>query len=290
MSVKERDPLTGHQTTGHEWDGITELNTNVPRIIWWFIGITHVYALVTWALLPSWPWIHTYWKGFLGADQQEDLQVQVVAGNLPRVEWQKSIADTPLNAMPADAALMSVVEVTGPALFGDNCAACHGAAGLGGPGFPNLADGAWLWGSDPATIFETIRFGINTQHPESRVAEMPAFGELLTQGEILRVSDYVQSLSGAEADPTRIAEGAQIFDANCSACHGEDAKGDQDIGAPNLADTSWIYGASDAVIYQTIRDGRKGFMPGWESRLTEVDRKILTHYVLRLPNQQEVVQ
>ena len=290
MSVKERDPLTGHQTTGHEWDGITELNTNVPRIIWWFIGVTHVYALSAWILLPSWPGINTYWGGVLGEDQKEDLQVQIVAGNLPRVEWQKSIADTALDAMASDADLMSVVEVTGPALFGDNCAACHGAGGLGGPGFPNLADKTWLWGGDVATIYETIRVGINTQHPESRLAEMPAFADFLTQGEMMRVADYVQSLSGEQADPERIAEGAQIFADNCSTCHGEDAKGSQDIGAPNLADTSWIYGGSDAVLHQTIRQGRKGFMPGWENRLTDVDRKILAHYVLSLGKQQEVIQ
>ena len=74
MSVRERDPLTGHETTGHEWDGITELNTRVPRAIWWAIGITHLWALIVWILLPTWPLVTTYTKGILGIDDRERVE------------------------------------------------------------------------------------------------------------------------------------------------------------------------------------------------------------------------
>lgn len=283
MAVKERDPLTGHQTTGHEWNGIKELNTRVPRAVWWFIGITHLYALIAWILLPSWPGLNTYWGGLWGSEQKEDVQAAIVAGELDRVVWQQSILDLSLGEIAEDDELMGVVRVTGPALFGNNCAACHGTFGQGGPGFPNLTDADWLWGGDLETVHETIRVGINTRHPESRYAEMPAFGDdVLPRPDIRLLVDYVQSFSGEPIEAERVAAAETLFLDNCSGCHGEDARGDDAVGAPDLTDTSWIYGGSDEVIYETIRDGRAGFMPGWEARLTDVDRKILTLYVQEL--------
>ncbi len=277
---KERDPLTGHQTTGHEWNGIKELNTRVPRIVWWFIGITHLYALIAWVLLPSWPWLNGNWDGLWQIDQKEQLQAAIAAGAIERVVWQQSMTDLALEEIAADPNLMGVVGVVGPRLYGDNCAACHGTFGTGGPGFPDLTDDAWLWGGDLQAIHETLRVGINTQHPEARFAQMPAFGDgILPPGDIRRVADYVQFLSGTPADPERLVAGQELFLANCAGCHGEEGRGNADIGAPNLADDAWIYGGSDAVLYETIRDGRMGFMPGWDERLSEVDRKILTLYV-----------
>lgn len=283
MAVKERDPLTGHQMTGHEWNGIKELNTRVPRAVWWFIAVTHVYALIAWILLPSWPGLDTYWRGLLGSEQKEDLQAAIVAREVDRVVWQQGFEDLSLAEIAQDEALMGVVRVTGPALFGDNCAACHGARGQGGPGFPSLTDADWLWGGDPEVIFETIRVGINTRHPDSRFSEMPAFGDgILPRSDIRLLVDYVQSLSGEPMQEADAAAAETLYLDNCSACHGEAARGDDNLGAPDLADGSWIYGGSDEAIYQTIRDGRSGFMPGWEGRLTDVDRKILTLYVQEL--------
>lgn len=95
MSVKERDPLTGHQTTGHEWDGITELNTPVPRAVWFFIIVTHIWALIAWILLPTWPLLTTYTKGLLGVDQQEQVEEAVVAANAQRADWATQIDHLP---------------------------------------------------------------------------------------------------------------------------------------------------------------------------------------------------
>lgn len=286
MSVKERDPLTGHQTTGHEWNGITELNTRVPRAIWLFIAITHVWALVYWVLMPAWPLVNTYTKGLLGRDQQEQVQERLVAANAARGEWIDQIAALTPDEIRADDSLMRHVTQTAPTLFGDNCAACHGSLAQGGPGYPSLVDEAWLWGGDDETVLETLRVGINAPHPESRYAEMLAFGRdgMLDSDQIGTVVDYVQSLSGigSGSSPTAKEEGATIFADNCASCHGEDATGSQELGAPNLTDDFWIYGSDDDTMFETVFNGRRGWMPAWEDRLTLADRKMLTIYLSSL--------
>lgn len=286
MSVKDRDPLTGHQTTGHEWNGITELNTRVPRAVWFFIIVTHVWALIYWVLMPAWPLLNTYTKGLLGADQQDRVEQQVSAANADRADWTSQLATLPAEEIRANPVLMAHVARTAPALFGDNCAACHGAKANGGPGFPSLVDEAWLWGGDAETIMETLRVGINAPHPETRYAQMLAFGEngILDRNEIRTVIDYVQSLSGLEtkAGEDRLAEGATLFAENCASCHGENAQGMQDIGAPNLTDLGWIYGGDDQTMFETIYAGRQGWMPAWEDRLTVPDRMMLTLYIQEL--------
>ena len=283
MSEEERDPLTGHRTTGHEWNGITELNTRVPRAVWWAIGITHVWALVMWILLPSWPLVTTYTKGLLGVDQRELVQGEIVAGQRYREYWEANLAAASLDDIRGEEALMDVVAASAPSLWGDNCAACHGMLGVGGPGYPNLIDDAWLWGGSDEAVLESIRVGINTAHPETRISEMLAFGELgaLTRDQIRSVTAYVQSLSGlANPSPEVRAEGKTIFEVNCASCHGDDATGSVELGAPDLTDDFWIYGGSSQAIFTSIHDGRRGWMPAWEGRLSEAQNKILALYLL----------
>jgi cytochrome c oxidase cbb3-type subunit III len=290
MSVKDRDPLTGHQTTGHEWDGITELNTRVPRAVWFFIIVTHVWALVVWLLVPSWPLLTTYTKGLLGIDQREQVEQSVIAAELSRQDWSTRIETLPVAEILNDPVLLARVEGTAHQLFGDNCASCHGRDAAGAPGFPDLIDNEWIWGGDIDTIMETLRVGINATHPDTRWSQMLAFGRdgILPREDIHIVADYVQSLSGAEVPAGRLAAGADIFANNCASCHGEDGRGIMDLGAPNLADDIWIYGGDDASLFDTIWAGRQGWMPAWEGRLTETERKILTVYLQN--RQREVVQ
>ena len=284
MSVKERDAATGYETTGHDWNGIAELNTNVPRVVWWCIIVTHLYALLLWVLLPAWPYFTGYTKGVLGVDQTEQLAVQVAAAELPKAVWADRIAAVSVDEMRADAGLMQVVHQTAPALFGDKCAACHGVNAMGGPGFPNLVDGDWLWGGDADTILETLRVGINSAHPDTRFGQMLAFGRdgILTRPQIRQVVGYVQSLSGTQIPAETVTAGAVLFQENCISCHGEDAKGLKELGAPNLTDDIWLYGKDDAAMFATVYGGRQGVMPTWESQLGLVDRKILTAYLLDL--------
>lgn len=283
MAVKDRDPLTGHKTTGHVWNGITELNAPVPRAVWWFLGITHVWALVVWVLMPAWPLVNTYTKGLLGIDQQESVEAALEEAALDRAVWTGRMAEARFDEIRADPALMRVVREAGPRLFGDNCAVCHGARGEGGLGFPTLSDADSLWGMEADTVYETIRVGINAPHPETRVSQMLAFGDgILTRDEIRTVAAYLRSLSGAPVDPARRAAGEAIFAENCASCHGADASGSAELGAPNLADQVWLYGGDEAALFRTIHGGRQGWMPAWEDRLSTAEMKLLTLYVLGL--------
>jgi cytochrome c oxidase cbb3-type subunit 3 len=286
MSVGERDPHTGHMTTGHEWNGIKELNTPVPRIVWFFLVATAAFSLIYWVLMPAWPLGVTYTKGLLGIDQRSRVAEDLHQAAMDRAVWAGRIAEMDPAGMMSDAELMPIVRRTGPALFGDNCAVCHGLDARGNPGFPNLMDGAWIWGGAPETVLETLRIGINAEHDETRVSQMLAFGRdgMLGRKEIEHVVTYVQSLSdpaSIEGDATAAIEaGATIFAENCASCHGDDGAGMEGLGAPNLTDDAWIYGGDRESIFASVWRGRQGQMPAWEGRLSPVERKILTAYLL----------
>jgi len=288
MRVKERDPYTGHATTGHEWNDIRELNTRVPRPVWFFLIASVLFSLVYWVLMPAWPLGSTYTKGLLGADVRQEVAASLREAGLRRSVWTARIEKEDFAAIQADGELMERVRETGHALFGDNCAVCHGSRATGGPGFPSLVDDAWLWGGTPQAVFETIRVGVNSDHAETRTSQMPSFGRdgILDREAILDVVAYVRPLSHPEiADgpqAQRAAAGREVFAANCSPCHGADARGNQDVGAPDLTDGFWLYGADADTIYRTVWGGRQGHMPSWEQRLSEAERKALTLYLLDL--------
>ena len=176
MAVGERDPHTGHMTTGHEWNDIKELNTPVPRTVYVFLAGAFLFSLVYWLLMPAWPLGFTYTKGLLGLDQKTTVDASLKEAMTERASWSGTIEAAAYQDIQADPSLMQIVRGTGWTLFGDNCAVCHGVDAKGGPGFPDLTDAAWLWGGDPEAIFETVRVGINSAHPETRVTQMPAFG------------------------------------------------------------------------------------------------------------------
>lgn len=287
MALEERDPVTGRLTTGHEWNGIKELNSPVPRVVFAFLAITILFAVVCWVLLPTFPLGRTHTTGLLGIDQKSTVDREVEAGLAQRAGWTRRIDQMDYAAVQADPVLMNTVDRMGGILFKENCAACHGENGAGGPGFPDLTARAWLWGGDPATVAETLRVGINSTHRQTRVSQMLAFGDgILDRGQILDVTGYVQSLGGA-SEPTRLdaaglARGRAVFASTCASCHGDDAKGRHEFGAPDLTDRMWIYGGDRESIYTTVSSGRQGSMPTWEGRLSPTERKILTLYVLSL--------
>lgn len=289
MSVGERDPHTGHMTTGHDWNGIKELNTPVPKPVLFFLAATVIFSLVYWVLMPAWPLGVTYTKGLLGIDQRTTVEARLSEAAQQRAVWSEAFADQDFEQIAGDDTLMAIVRHSGSTLFGDNCAVCHGARGEGGPGYPSLTDGAWLWGGEAEDISETLRVGINAQHPETRIAEMLAFGRdgILDRQSILDTVSYVQSLSGGTdgLDADAVTRGEEIFAMNCSSCHGESGQGDTTMGAPDLTDGFWIYGGDRNAIYQSIFHGRQGHMPQWETRLSPVERKILTLYVRDLAEQ-----
>ena len=282
---EERDSYTGYLTTGHEWSGIKELNTPVPRPVYFFLTLAFLFSVGYWILMPAWPLGVTYTKGLLGIDQRNVVAASLKEAALDRSVWTKKIETETYAAIQSDPKLMEIIREDGHTLFGNNCAACHGIDAKGGPGFPNLTTSSWLWGGKPEDIFNTIRVGINSAHKDTHVSQMPAFGrdQMLQRPDILKVATFVYSLSNPGAkniDPNTVEAGKKVFAANCVACHGDDAKGNPELGAPNLTDKFWIYGGDLEAIDTTVWGGRQGHMPTWESRLSELDRKILTLYLL----------
>lgn len=292
MEVSGRDPHSGHKLTGHEWNGITELNTPVPRAVYFFLIIAVAFSLVYWVLMPAWPVGTTYTKGVLGVDQRTTVAALLKRAALDRETWTRRIEAESYQKIQADPQLMAIVRETGHRLFGDNCAACHGIDARGQQGFPNLTTTSWLWGGDPQTIAETIRVGINSAHPDSRVSQMPAFGrdQMLPQADIEKVVPYVLSLSGhapAGTPAAMLTAGKAVFATNCAVCHGDAGQGKTEVGAPNLTDKFWIYGGDLETVFTTVWGGRQGHMPTWDGRLSALERKILALYLVdrRAPDQ-----
>jgi len=288
MAVTERDPHTGYLTTGHEWNGIKELNTPVPKAVIVFLVATVLFSLIYWILFPAFPLGWTYTKGLLGIDQRTTVAQSLQQAALERQDWTQRIEAESYQAIQTDPALMTIVRQTGRTLFGDNCAACHRFDAKGGKGFPNLTSSSWLWGGDAEAIAETIRVGINSSHPETRVAQMLAFGrdQILSEIEVKNVVGYVRSLfdpeAGKQIPDDQLNAGKQVFGAQCASCHGENGKGNTSLGAPDLTDPHWIYGGDPQSLFTTVWSGRQGHMPTWEGRLGAVDRKILALYLVDL--------
>ena len=292
MEVTERDPVSGRETTGHEWNGIKELDTPVPRGVLMFLIVTHIWAIAWWFFVPAWPLGTTYTKGFLGVDQKQTVEARCVEGQRERSAWMNRIETEDYDTILADEALMQTVRSTGRQLFGDNCAACHGRDGKGRTNYPDLTDDDWLWGGGPELIEQTMRVGINTRHPESRIGQMPAFGrdEMLDRNQVRDVAAYVYSLTNPDYSTPenidRIEAGPGGLPDDLRACHGENAQGNRDVGAPNLTDAYWIYGGDLDTIIASVHGGRQGHMPTWDERLTPAEIRTLALYVHDFGTQQ----
>ena len=277
MSDKHIDEVSGVVTTGHEWDGIRELDNPMPR--WW---LWTFYATIAWALLyaiayPAWPLISSATSGVLGWSSRGDLRAELSAAQAARADYAARVADLPVGDILADDALRQFAISAGGAAFRVNCVQCHGSGAAGSPGYPNLNDDEWLWGGTAEDIHATIAHGIRfAGDDETRFSEMTAFADILDREQVTAVTAYVKSLSegGAAAGP-----GADIFAENCVSCHGEDGTGMAELGAPDLTDAIWLYGSSEAEIAAQVRAPKHGVMPAWQGRLGETTVKELAVYV-----------
>ncbi|MEZ2128193.1 MULTISPECIES: cytochrome-c oxidase, cbb3-type subunit III [unclassified Sinorhizobium] len=280
MADKHIDELSGVETTGHDWDGIKELNNPMPR--WW---VWTFYATILWAMgyaiaFPSIPLIRDATKGMLGFSSRAELAADVEKANLAQNVYLEQIAQKSVTEIYEDVNLRQFAIAGGASAFKVNCATCHGSGAAGGPGFPNLNDDDWLWGGDLDTIYQTISHGIRYDaDADTRVSEMPAFADILDPQQIHAVAAYVSSLTGASADPSLIETGKQVFAENCAACHGDDAKGNRDMGAPNLADAIWLKARGEKAIAQQVTAPKHGVMPAWTGRLGDTTVKELTVFV-----------
>jgi cytochrome c oxidase cbb3-type subunit III len=282
MASHDKDEATGVATTGHEWDGIRELNKPLPR--WWLLTFyaTIIWAIGYWIVYPAWPLVSTYSKGVLGYSQREHVAEQLVAAKAAKAQYREKIAANSLDAIVADPELLRFALAGGEAAFGDNCAPCHGRGAQGAFGYPNLRDDSWLWGNGTlADIHQTILHGIRADDPDTRSNQMPAFGRMgtLAEPQIQDAAEHVLSLSGRADDQTAAERGSKIFADNCTPCHGKDGKGNPTLGAPDLTDELWLYAGDKATIMETIRNGRGGVMPAWGRRLDPETIKELAIYV-----------
>src|SRR3954464_5634550 len=276
------DKVSGTPTTGHEWDGIKELNTPLPR--WWVIIFyaTIVWAVGYWIVYPAWPLLWSNTTGLFGYSSRADVAVELAGLEKVRGEKMATLATASLAEIEKDPALLALARARGKTVFGDNCAPCHGSGGAGAKGYPNLNDDDWLWGGSLDQIMRTIEFGARSGHAKSHEGAMLAFGKdgVLKPDEIVTVANYVRSLS---ALPTSAgydaAKGEKIFAENCVACHGDGGKGNPEMGAPNLTDKIWLYGSDEATLIETISLGRAGVMPAWEGRLDPATIKAMAVYV-----------
>ncbi|TCK19570.1 cytochrome c oxidase cbb3-type subunit 3 [Thiogranum longum] len=256
-------------TTGHTWDEtLAEYNNPMPRWWLWMFYITMIFGL---GYLVLYPGLGSF-RGVLNWTHQNAYAKEMEAADAKFGPLFAQYATKPVEQLVLDPRALRI----GERLFVNYCASCHGSDAGGAPGFPNLRDTDWLYGGNPETITTTILDG--------RSGVMPAWKAVLGDQGIKEVTAYVVSLSGRDADTSLVTAGKQHFATYCAACHGADGKGNPALGAPNLTDKTWLYGASAGVIAKTIANGRNGHMPAHRNFLGEDKVHLLATYVYSLSN------
>ena len=251
---QDRDDVTGTDTTGHQWDGIKELNTPLPRWWLWTFYMTIIWGIGYSIAYPAWPLINGATAGVIGFSTRENVASEIAAYRERTAEVEAQLASANLADVTPGTPIHDYAIAGGAAVFRSHCSQCHGSGAAGAVGYPNLLDDAWLWGGALEDIVATVRHGIrNDTDPDARWSQMPAFGEILEEEEIAAAANYVMALSGRTApDPALAEQGATLFAENCASCHGENGMGDREQGAPNLTDAIWLYGGDMETLVETI--------------------------------------
>ena len=279
QETREVDEITGTDTTGHDWDGIRELDTPLPRWWLWTFYITIAWSFVYMLFYPAYPLISSATSGFLGYTSRGEVAEELAAAQDAQKGLLEGVRNASLEEIRSNDELFQFAVAGGRSAFAVNCVQCHGSGAQGFPGYPNLNDDEWLWGGSLEAIYETVHNGIRFEaNDDTHWSQMPSFGadEILSREEIASVADYVLSLSGSgEAS----AEGEELYLDNCSACHAEDGSGDRFQGAPALNDAIWLYGGDRDTVISSISVARFGVMPAWNDRLDEATIKQLAVYV-----------
>ncbi|MEE2565075.1 cytochrome-c oxidase, cbb3-type subunit III [Hyphobacterium marinum] len=288
---REIDEETGTETTGHEWDGIKELDNPLPRWWLWIFYASVAWSVVYWILMPAWPALpgfQGFTPGVVGNSERVNVARAMDDLQSSRGDFYARLEGADIATIRGDDELFGFALAAGRSAFGDNCATCHGSGGQGATGYPNLNDDVWLWGGTYEAIHTTLRYGIRAEHPDTRFSQMPAFGrdELLTREQIRETADYVISLSTAQPMAAS-SPGRQIFAQQCASCHGAGGEGDRAQGAPDLTDQEWLYGGSREAVILSIHRGPYGVMPAWEGRLDDATIAALATYVFSLGGGEE---
>ncbi len=289
-STKRIDEPTGTEFVGHEWDGIEELDTPMPRWWLWTFYLTIIWSVVYVVLYPAWPLVEKGTEGVLGWTSRGQLAEEMGVADQARATVREQLARTPIERIPEDSVLLQKAVAGGAAAFKVNCVQCHGSGAAGSQtlGYPNLNDDDWLWGGDIKAIEYTLVHGIRQPGDDAtRISAMPAYDGVFDGPQTDALVDHVLSLSD-KAQPNAV--GAELYQANCASCHGADGTGDRTQGAPNLADAIWLYGDSRSQVRQQILRPRMGMMPKWEGRLDPVTIKMLAAYVHSLGGGEDFVE
>jgi cytochrome c oxidase cbb3-type subunit 3 len=276
------DEHSGMPTTGHEWDGIEELNTPLPRWWVWTFWATIVWGVAYCVVYPAWPTLTGGSEGVFGWHSRNQVAQELADLQTTRAPILGKIKDAPLDAIEKNPELLSAARTVGRIAFLNNCASCHGAGGQGAQGYANLNDDDWLWGGKLADIKQTIEHGVRWDaDKDTRSGAMPAFGRdgTLSAEQVSDVADYVRTMADLPDAGAPEPKGEKLYVENCAACHGAEGQGNVQLGAPNLFDSIWLYGSDKATIVNRITNGGGGVMPAWKTRLDETTIKALTVYV-----------
>ena len=282
MADREIDETSGIETTGHEWDGIKELNNPLPRWWLWTFYATIVFSIGYVIYYPAIPLIEDATGGISGQTNRGNLQLEMAQVEASKADVINQIATSDLESIRSAETLARFAVAGGESAFKVYCSQCHGSGAQGGPGYPNLNDDDWLWGGDLQSIYFSIKHGVrNDENDDARDSLMPAFiaDGILERDDVAKVTQYVLQVSGQDFDPALATAGKEIFVENCVSCHGENATGDRELGAPNLADAISLYGNTAETIAAQIGNPRHGVMPAWEERLSDETIKQLAVYV-----------
>jgi cytochrome c oxidase cbb3-type subunit 3 len=279
---KHVDELSGIETTGHEWDGIRELNNPLPNWWRWIFYATVVWSIGYYVAYPSWPLISGYTQGMLGYSSRAEVAAEIEQAKAAQSGYVDRIRDASLEEIRTNPELLDFALAGGRALYNVNCSQCHGSGAQGAVGYPNLNDDEWIWGGTVEQIHHTVSHGIrNTQSDDAHDSAMPAFGRdgVLDREQISNVVSFVRVLSGNGEKSAASQAGAQLFEENCAACHGEKGEGMADVGAPALNNDIWLYGGDVAALTETVTNSRAGAMPAWGTILDDVSIKKLAIFV-----------
>jgi cytochrome c oxidase cbb3-type subunit 3 len=264
-----RAPAEEPETSGHVWDeDLREYNNPLPRWWAWLFYLTIAFGLAYLALYPG---LGSY-AGLLGWSQVKQLEEENARAQAAYGPLYARFAAQDIEALAKNPEALAV----GQKLFLNHCAQCHASDGGGSRGFPSLADADWLWGGTPEAIRTSIA--------EGRTGVMPPFGPALGDSGVKDVAHYVMSLSGGAHDSIRAAKGREKFAHLCAACHGADGRGNPQLGAPNLADRTWLHGSGETAIAETIANGRTNRMPAHKELLAPERIHLLAAYVWSLSN------
>jgi cytochrome c oxidase cbb3-type subunit III len=279
---RDVDEVTGVETTGHVWDGdIKELNEPLPR--WWLYTfyVCILWAIGYWVAYPAWPMLNTYTKGMLGYSERAAVAGALIETRTEQSKYFSAIEAAALEDIQKNPELLQFSRAGGSALFASHCSGCHGRGAQGFAGYPNLNDDDWLWGGGLGDILQTISGGVRSGHKLARDSAMPKFGveKILNAEELSDAAEFVLSLSSRSNDAAAAGRGQKTFADQCAACHGEDGKGNQALGAPNLTDGIWLYGSEKKSVLESISTGRGGVMPSWDGRFDAASLKMLAVYV-----------